>query len=106
MGNEFQLNYYQLMAKIVSNLSSLQAILQEQTYNHEAFGSWWFMFTKQGQKYRVVFDGRDRFLRIEEPLLDKNYKRIVDWNSLGAIQSLSDESIGEDVVLLIKQYSK
>jgi hypothetical protein len=57
--------YFQGMAELARELAAVPAMMLDQGYSYEDFGSWWFAFKKNGWRYRLSFDGRDRLLTLE-----------------------------------------
>lgn len=62
---DYTVAHFNLMADLAIRLSSKSVQLLEHSYNHEAFGSWWFICKSSGQQFRIVFDGKDYLLRIQ-----------------------------------------
>ena len=97
MENEYQEKYFKMMLTLSKELSSIPALILEQSYTYEAFGSWWFSYKKSGTKYRIAFDGRDEILRIET-------QDVRDWNTEGEVKIQSDEDLTIKVLSLINKY--
>ena len=74
------------MAEIAFRLKSISSLILEHSYSYESFGSWWFIFRRTGQKYRVVFDGRDKYLSLESAVVSDGSKTIAEWQSIGGKQ--------------------
>ncbi len=87
-----------MMVVLATKLALLQVLILEQTYNNEAFGSWWFSYKKNDLKYRVVFDGRDRLLSVDKQINN-------DWKLQGYVTSQSEFTIVEEVQTIIQKYS-
>ena len=63
---EDPLRHFQGMVKLASELRSLPAQILEHTYNYSAFGSWWTTVQRKGITFRVVFDGKEGQMRLEQ----------------------------------------
>lgn len=59
------MQHFQLMAKLASNLATVPAQILEHGYDYKAFGSWWTTVQRSGNVFRIVFDGKERALRLE-----------------------------------------
>jgi hypothetical protein len=90
--HDYQIEHFRMMAEIASRLKSSSALILEHSYSYESFGSWWFIFRRSGQKYRVVFDGRDKYLNFEGAVVSDDSKTMAEWQSIGGKQ-LSDTSV-------------
>ena len=99
MGNEFQQVFFEMMATLTTKLSTIPVEIIEQSYNDQAFGSWWFIYKKGGSKYRIVFDGRDRILRIES-------QKWTDWKTNKEVRNESNDTLISNIVYLIQSLSK
>lgn len=91
--HDYPLRHFELMIKLAGELKAIDAEMLEHNYNYESFGSWWFTIMLRGQRYRIVYDGKGYFLRIdqnagekfkedwremiEEPLVDRNDEQLV-----------------------------
>jgi hypothetical protein len=64
-GQESPLRHFQLMVQVADHLRALPAQILEHHYQYDAFGSWWTTLKRRGQLFRVVFDGKERELRLE-----------------------------------------
>src|SRR2546428_13987418 len=62
---EYPLQHFQLMAKLAGDLVTIPAQILAHEYNYNAFGSWWTTVLRRGIVFRVVFDGKERELRLE-----------------------------------------
>ena len=99
MGNEFQQEYFEMMATLAVNLSTIQVEIIEQSYNNQAFGSWWFIYKKGGSNYRIVFDGQDQMLRCESQVGS-------NWETDMEIRNESNDKLISNILLLIQTHSK
>jgi len=66
MEQNYTITHFQMMRDISTKLVPLSAEILEHNYNHEAFGSWWFTFKRAGREFRIVFDGRDQWLYLQD----------------------------------------
>jgi hypothetical protein len=57
--------HFQLMAKRAGDLATIPARILAHEYRHDAFGSWWTTVRRRGDVFRIVFDGKERELRLE-----------------------------------------
>jgi hypothetical protein len=62
---EYPLRHFQLMVQLAGDLRSLPAQILEHGYRYDAFGSWWTTLRRHGTAFRIVFDGKERQLRLE-----------------------------------------
>lgn len=75
-----------MMSEVAARLKSVPALILEHSYNYESFGSWWFTFKRSGKKFRIVFDGRDKHLSLEEAVAAGGSKIATEWRSIDAKQ--------------------
>lgn len=66
MEQDYTITHFQMMTDIATRLVPLSAQILAHNYNHEAFGSWWFTFRRAGREFRIVFDGRDEWLYLQD----------------------------------------
>ena len=59
------MRHFQAMAKLAADLRTVPAQILEHAYNYGAFGSWWTTVQRKGFTFRIVFDGKERQLRLE-----------------------------------------
>jgi len=62
---EYPIEHFELVTKIARQLKALSIQILVHEYHYESFGSWWFTFRRLGEKYRLLFDGKDSVLRLE-----------------------------------------
>lgn len=65
-GYDYPTQHFGMMGDIALALQSLSVQILQHHYHYESFGSWWFSFTRFGEKCRVVYDGKDNYLRLEQ----------------------------------------
>jgi hypothetical protein len=63
---EDPLRHFQGMMKLASELQPLPAQILEHTYNYSACGSWWTTVQRKGITFRVVLDGKEGQMRLEQ----------------------------------------
>ena len=63
---EHPLRHFQGMVELAGELRSLPAQILEHTYNYSAFGSWWTTVQRRGITFRIVFDGKEGQMRLEQ----------------------------------------
>ena len=83
------------MVELSVRLKSSLVLILEHHYHYESFGSWWFVFKQSGKKFRIVFDGRDKYLSLEQSVVVHKIK--ADWQSINGKQ-LTDAGF-DDLVL-------
>ena len=92
-----------MMAEIAARLKSTPALILEHSYSYEAFGSWWFTFRRSGKMFRVVCDGRDKYLSLEQAVAADGSKVGAEWESIGgrALPNVSFDSLLSGVCVLV-----
>lgn len=88
------------MREIAVRLKTIPVQILEHAYHYEAFGSWWFTFMSNGEKYRMVYDGKETCIRLEKNVsLSLN----ADWQSLSEVQceETTSKSVIEKVLTVI-----
>ena len=63
---DYPIKHFEMMTEIATRLASLPTLILEHNYSYKSFGSWWFTFRRSGREFRVVFDGRDDSLYIQD----------------------------------------
>jgi hypothetical protein len=63
---DYSIKHFEMMTEIATRLALLPAVILEHNYSYKTFGSWWFTFRRSDREYRIVFDGRDDFLYIQD----------------------------------------
>jgi hypothetical protein len=63
---DYPIKHFETMTEIAKALVSLSALILEHNYSYNTFGSWWFSFRRSGREFRIVYDGRDDFLYIQD----------------------------------------
>jgi hypothetical protein len=73
--------HFQLMAKLAGDLGTIPARILAHEYRHDAFGSWWTTVRRRGDIFRIVFDGKERELRLERATESGQAE---SWEDLGS----------------------
>ena len=91
-----------MMRGIVERLPEIPVKFLAHAYSYATMGSWWFTFMRRGERFRVVLDGRDDFLRLDR---NKALWPGADWEEIDqeGISNTSSEGIIEAVLTLIKR---
>src|SRR5262245_29740614 len=76
--------HFRRMVGLAEDLRTLPAQVLEHSYHHEAFGSWELTVRRRGQTFRIVFDGKEREVRLERATTTGNTRR---WGGVGASSS-------------------
>jgi hypothetical protein len=63
---DYPIKHFEMMTEIATRLAPLSALILEHNYSYKSFGSWWFKFRRSGREFRIVFDGRDDFLYVQD----------------------------------------
>ena len=63
-GSEYTKAHLALILDVIDRLASVPAEVTASDYRYEAFGCWSVVVKRNGLRYRVDFDGRDRVLLI------------------------------------------
>ncbi|HEY8573969.1 MAG TPA: hypothetical protein VIL76_16005 [Phenylobacterium sp.] len=70
--------------------ADLGLALREAEYNHRAFGSWYLTVAAGHRELRIVYDGRDFQLRIDEPVTP-----VGNWEPWAECWAAESESVGQ-----------
>ena len=91
------------MADIASRGATIPILILEHSYSYEAFNSWWFIYKRSGLKYRVVFDGKENYLLLQEAVTGNDRKLVVEWRDSASkkIASHSHDTLLADTYFLI-----
>ena len=90
--HDYPIEHFRMMSEAAACLKSIPVLILEHSYSYESFGSWWFIFRRSGKKFRVVFDGRDKYLSLERGVIADGSKIVVEWQSIDGKQ-LPDSSV-------------
>ena len=83
------IEHFQLIERVARYLESIEVQLLSSEYSYQTFGSWWLTFQKKGENYRMVYDGRDFELRLEnDPIPTKVHGVFIsEWTELVALSA-------------------
>jgi hypothetical protein len=62
---EYPGRHFQLMAQLTADLATISVQVLAHGYDFNAFGSWWTTVRRGGDLFCVVFDGKERAVRLE-----------------------------------------
>lgn len=99
-GHDYPIEHFKLMILVAEKLKTLSVQLLEHEYSYNFCSSWWFIYQQNGAKYRVVFDGRDRFLTLEVETLELT-RRGNNWEEIKSIKIRNGKNIPERIKILI-----
>jgi len=68
---DYEAEYATLHAEISKTMRRLGLRPGPHEYHYKVFGSWWIKFSKSGTTHRLIFDGRDYRLTIEDSAGDE-----------------------------------
>ncbi len=99
--DDYSLQNIEMMADLTSCLKTVNVKMREYSYHPELFGSWWFTFTRYGERYRLIFDGKESCLRLEK---NKNALFKSDWQELreNSLPDKRSDTIIDAVLSIIK----
>jgi hypothetical protein len=63
---DYPIKHFETMTEIAKRLAPLSVLILEHNYSYNTFGSWWFSFRRGEREFRIVYDGRDDFLYIQD----------------------------------------
>ena len=63
---DYPVQHFETMAELARELRTLPAQVLEHAYHCSAFGSWWTTLRRKGIAFRIVFDGKERQVRLEQ----------------------------------------
>jgi hypothetical protein len=63
---EYPVRHFESMAELAAELRTVPAQVLEHAYHYSAFGSWWTTLRRTGIAFRIVFDGKEGQLRLEQ----------------------------------------
>jgi hypothetical protein len=86
-------------ADLAGALTAVPAEIVEHHYSETDFGSWWTLIRCRGQRFRLVFDGRDRAYRLEH---DSNSEFGTTWNALWEQVNASEHAVRDAVVEVLR----
>ena len=69
------------MAELTRRLATVPALMLGSGYSYSDFGSWWFVFKKDGTSFRISFDGKEKWIRLEECEHDGSGRQL-EWREI------------------------
>ena len=78
---DYPIQHFEIMRDLAGRLKAVPVQIFEHTYRYDAFGSWWLAFMKRGERYRIVYDGKESVLRIEQnadPPFSSDWRELLD----------------------------
>ena len=101
--HDYPIEHFQMMAELAVRLKSAPAHILEHSYSYESFGSWWFTFKRSGKKFRVAFDGRDKYLSLERGVIADGSKIVAEWQAVDGqkLQGVEFDSLISEVCSLV-----
>jgi hypothetical protein len=63
--------HFRLMVGLAKELQTLPAQIVKHAYHHDAFGSWCTTVRRRGLLFRIVFDGKERRVRLDRETAPK-----------------------------------
>jgi hypothetical protein len=90
-GPDYPIEHFKLMVSVSEHLKSAAAQILKHEYHYQTFGSWWTVFRRHGEKYRLIFDGRDTLLILQRFAAEGPHAE--DWNDIeGKTIPINDQS--------------
>jgi hypothetical protein len=89
---DYIISHFDLMHKLALYFGTLSAIIIEEKYDYNTFGSWWCIFKKSGILYRLIYDGRDYALYLQINMNNKNIGQELNWKDIRSKQVKSQDS--------------
>ncbi|MDM7920891.1 MAG: hypothetical protein QUS14_01215 [Pyrinomonadaceae bacterium] len=103
-GPDYPVEHFRMMCKIAEGLRAKDIQLLSHEYHYQAFGSWLIEYMRVGERFRIVFDGKESQLRIDVNLGDWMK---VNWKEVNAqtVSKLDADGIGNLALLMIGETS-
>jgi hypothetical protein len=108
---DYPIEHFLLMTEITKDLKEISVQILAHEYHYKSFGSWFFTFQNHGQKYRLIFDGKDNELRLES--YDQTVSRysgitIGNWDDVDSLKLAyaSNPTVGQVIKLVNKSFNK
>jgi hypothetical protein len=101
--HDYPIEHFRMMAEVAAGLKSISALILEHSYSYESFGSWWFTFRRSGNRFRVVFDGREEYLSLERAVIADGPRVAAEWQSIAGkpLPKASLDSLLSEVCSLV-----
>lgn len=103
-GQDYPVEHFRMASKIAEGLRAKDIQLLRHEYHYQAFGSWLIEYMRAGERFRIVFDGRDSQLRIDVNLgdwMEANWKEI----NARTVSKMDADGIGNLALLMIDETS-
>ena len=94
--NVYPIQHFEMMRELATRVKAFPILILSHAYHYEAFGSWWFQFKRSGQRYRIVFDGKDQKIRLETNIGDELK---AEWGEIRIVDVLERDA--ESTILLV-----
>ncbi|HKB16493.1 MAG TPA: hypothetical protein VKF62_10520 [Planctomycetota bacterium] len=78
---DYPVEHFRRMVRLAEDLRTVPAQIMEHAYHHEAFGSWVTTVGRRGRLFRIVFDGKEREVRLERATTTGDTRR---WGEVGS----------------------
>ncbi len=63
---KYPVRHFESMAELAEELRQLPAQVLGHAYHYSVFGSWWTTLRRKGIIFRIVFDGKEQHMRLEQ----------------------------------------
>jgi hypothetical protein len=103
---DYIISHFELMHKLAIYFSTLPALIIEEKYDYQVFGSWWCIFKKAGIIYRMCYDGRDYSLSLDVNLINRNTGPESNWKMIRnrkVNRKMNNEEIISEISELISE---
>ena len=101
-GQDPAVEHFKMACTIAENLHAMEIQLLRHEYYYESFGSWLIEYLRAGERFRIVFDGKDREIRLDANLGDwmkANWKEI---NAL-IVSNTDEDNLARLTLLMISE---
>jgi len=85
---DFPIQHFEMMQELATCLKTVPVQILVHQYDYDAFGSWWIEFMRSGQRFRIIFDGKEQNLRLETSI---GNQLKVEWQEM-IVEEVPDES--------------
>jgi hypothetical protein len=104
---DYPIEHFELMTYAATLLRSIGAQMTTSEYHYQTFGSWSFVFRKNGNDYRVLYDGKESQLQFEsDPARMKRFGVfITEWKEVVVtpVDLLRGQALQPKIEELIKE---
>ena len=97
-------HHFEMMVRFHAQLSELPAQFLEHHSSFASFGSWWSIIRYKGVPFRIVYDGRDRGLVVEQSEAANPpyaWNRVV-WRQIPATE---EDLLGSQLLAAIRAFA-